>query len=209
MTRWYALKLTGITSGIFLLQVLFPSITDNFALVAARAWAEPWMFVSAIFLHANTGHLLLNMFGLALFGSLLEKAVGSKRFLFVYFACGIFANIVAVNFYPAALGASGAIFAVLGTLGILRPRMVVWVGYMPMPMWLAIIVWAAIDLLGIFAPSGTANIAHLAGLGSGIVLGFFWRRRYGRERHGGGKKKVISDDELRLWERKYMQPKKS
>jgi uncharacterized protein len=203
--KFYALKLVGLTFIVFLLQVFFgKDFTNMFSLVANVAWQEPWRFLTPIFLHGGVGHFLTNMFGLALFGSLLEKVIGAKRFLFVYIGTGIIANLISVNFYPASLGASGAVFGVLGCLAVLRPNLVVWISYMPMPMWLAIFVWAAIDLLGVFYPSGTGNIAHLVGMISGIALGFFWSRRFGKYKRKRNKQKVISNDEFRFWESRYM-----
>jgi hypothetical protein len=101
------------------------------------------------------------MFGLALFGSILEKIIGSKRFLWIYLGIGVLGNLIGVFLYPRSLGASGAIFGILGLLAVLRPNMQVWVMYFPMPMWAAAIVWFLIDFVGIFAPAGTANAIHI------------------------------------------------
>ncbi|MCC5849372.1 MAG: rhomboid family intramembrane serine protease [Verrucomicrobia bacterium] len=53
-----------------------------------------WQFVTSIFTHADTTHLLFNMFGLFSFGSLLERVWGSKRFLIFYFVVGIGAGVI-------------------------------------------------------------------------------------------------------------------
>ncbi|HDI02641.1 MAG TPA: rhomboid family intramembrane serine protease [Candidatus Aenigmarchaeota archaeon] len=172
MYRNYSLTLVGICIIVFILQVIFPDITDQFALYSNRVVAEPWLLVTSMFLHGSFPHLFFNMFALALFGSILEHHVGAKRFLVIYFISGIVAGIASAFFYPASLGASGAIYGILGTLAVLRPRMIVWVMGIPMPMYAAAVVWATIDLIGMFAPSGIANAAHLAGLGAGIIAGF-------------------------------------
>jgi len=86
---------------------------------------EIWRFVSAIFLHDGIIHLIYNLFALALFGFILEKLIGSKRFLIVFFASGIIANLIAVNFYNSSLGVSGAIYGILGCLVILKPLMMI------------------------------------------------------------------------------------
>jgi len=95
---------------------------------------------------------------------------------------GILANIGSAYFYPASLGASGAIFGIMGTLTVLRPKMYVWVFGVPMPMFVASIIWALIDLVGMFAPSGIANAAHIAGLSSGIIIGFLLRKQFGEKK---------------------------
>ncbi len=203
MFQYWSIRLVLIITAIFALQNIFPAITDNFPLVSSRALAEPWMFLTAIFLHADLMHLLYNMFALALFGSILEKIIGGKRLAVVFLASGIIASFAAFLFYPASLGASGAIFGILGALAILRPRMTVWL-YVPMPMIAAIFVWAAIDLLGFFYPSGTANAAHLAGLAFGLAAGFALRKEFGERLPKRRDNREISDEEFRIWEDRWM-----
>ncbi len=199
MLQYWSVRLVLIISAIFILQNIFPAITDNFSLVSARALGEPWMFFTGVFLHADIMHLLYNMFALVLFGSILEKIVGGKNFLAIFFVAGLIASAAAFFFYPASLGASGAIFGILGTLAILRPRMTVWL-YVPMPMIVAIFVWAAIDLLGFFYPSGVANAAHLAGLAFGSIAGFALKKRFGEHLPKKRNNQEISNEEFRRWE---------
>ena len=87
-------------------------------------------------------------------------------------------------------------------LAILRPRMVIWLYGMPMPMFIALMVWAAIDIFGIFFPSGTANIAHLAGLAAGIMFGIV---NYGKYKENRPKKESINIDENKVkeWEKRF------
>lgn len=202
MFQYWSVRLVLIISVIFVLQNIFPVITENFSLVSSRALDEPWMFLTSIFLHADIMHLLYNMFALALFGTILEKIVGGKRFLAIFFAAGLLASAAAFFFYGASLGASGAIFGILGALAILRPRMTIWI-YVPMPMIVAIFVWAALDLIGFFYPSGIANAAHLAGLGAGLVFGFALRKRF-REHATKRKQYEIGSEEFRRWEDGWM-----
>ena len=202
MFQYWSVRLVLIISAVFILQNIFPAITDNFSLVSERALAEPWMFLTGIFLHADLMHLLYNMFALALFGAILEKIAGGKMFLAIFFVAGLAASAAAFFFYSASLGASGAIFGILGALAILRPRMVVWL-YVPMPMIVAIFVWAAIDLTGFFYPSGIANAAHLAGLGAGLVFGLALRKKFGE--HAAKRKQYeIGNEEFRRWEDEWV-----
>ena len=170
--KYYSLWFSLAIFIIFILQIIFPIITDFFKLTSSLAIARPWTLFTAIFLHGSITHILYNLFALALFGTILEHNIGSKRFLFVFFLSGLFASIASVPFYNSVLGASGAIFGVIGSLTILKPKMVIWLYGMPMPMFLAAFIWAVVDILGIFAPGNTANIAHLAGLFVGIVVAF-------------------------------------
>ncbi len=202
MFQYWSVRLVLIISAIFALQNIFPAITDNFSLVSSRALAEPWMFLTSVFLHADLMHLLYNMFALALFGAMLEKIVGGKKFLAIFFAAGLLASAAAFFFYGASLGASGAIFGTLGALAILRPRMTIWL-YVPMPMFVAIFVWAAIDLAGFLYPSGIANAAHLAGLAAGLAFGFALRKRFG-ERAPKRKQYEIGSEKFRRWEDEWV-----
>lgn len=211
----WALKLVGILIGIFILQIIFPVITELFVLRSTDILSRPWILLSSIFLHGGLGHLLLNGFALALFGSILESIIGSRKFLTIYFLGGIIASLVFVFGLPIlsaigmpssgnALGASGAIFAALGALTAMRPRMTVWVSFMPMPMWVAAIVWAGQDLLGVFIPNNVANFAHLGGLFFGLGIGFYYRNknveRVGRIKAQKRDDIMLSDKEIEEWE---------
>jgi membrane associated rhomboid family serine protease len=188
--RWLALKLAGIITLVFVLQKIFPSVTGNFLLYSPDVAARPWILVTSIFLHANFVHLAYNMFALALFGLILEKRIGSRLFVIVFFTGGILANLVAMNFYQSSLGASGAIFVVIGMLAVLRPWMIVWVSYIPMPMWLAAIAWMLGDIILTLAPSDIGTIAHLSGIMFGFLAGFAWKKyrktRRQAKRQGSG-----------------------
>ena len=75
-----------------------------------------WRLVTAAFLHYGPFHLLLNMLGLYWFGTLLEQRIGSGRYLLIYLVSGLAGSAGALVLSPttATVGASGAIFGVLG-----------------------------------------------------------------------------------------------
>jgi len=177
-----ALWLCFIIFVIFLFQVFLNGFTDYFILDTRLVLFKVYTLITAIFLHSGIPHLFYNLFGLALFGSILEHIIGSKKFLILFFISGLAASLVSIPFYARVLGASGAIFGILGMLGILRPKLTVWLYSMPMPMIAALFVWGAGDVLGIFVPTGTANIAHLGGLGVGLIAGLFYRRQFREKR---------------------------
>ena len=201
-----SLLLCGMCVIMFLMQLA--AGTDSFDLDVAKVMQEPWRVVTAIFAHAGVAHLLSNLFALALFGIILEARIGSWRTLWLFLISGICINIIVAAFsiYDRSLGASGAIFALLGALVILRPRLAVWVAGMPMPMYLTGVVWALQDTLGVFVPSGTANGAHLLGLGIGLVLGLVWHKQYGDrpERKEKRKGKDSLDHALDEWEEQHL-----
>ena len=187
---------------VFLLQAAFKGFTDYFILDTRTVLFKFYTLITAVFLHSGLPHIMYNLFGLVLFGSILEHIIGSRKFLILFFVSGLAASLVSLPFYTQVLGASGAVFGILGMLGILRPKMTVWLYSMPMPMIVALFVWAAGDVLGIFAPSGTANIAHLGGLAVGVVAGVYCRKQFGEKR---GKKEDVHIDEEKVkeWEKSF------
>jgi len=96
----------------------------------------------------------------------------------VYFVGGILGNILYILLAPPfsiAIGASGAIFAVGGTLAVLRPKIRVFVFPIPIPfpLWVAVIGGF---LIVSFFPN-VAWQAHLGGLAFGLTVGYFFRKR--------------------------------
>lgn len=199
--KFYALWMCLICIIAFILQLTFSGFTDMFLLRQDSA-LEVWRFVSAIFLHGSIVHIISNLFALALFGTILEGFIGGRKFLLVFFASGIAANLVAVNFYPSSLGASGAIYGILGALIIIRPLMAVWVYGLPMPIFIAGILWIIGGIMGIFMPSETGHIAHLSGIGIGMIFGILfrdWSRRDAKK-----ERIVINERDARAWEERHM-----
>ena len=178
-------------------------VTELFVLNSNALTGEYWRFITSIFLHGSAVHLFYNLFALFFFGVALEKLIGSKRFLFVFFASGIIANIISVNFYGSSLGASGAIMGIIGTLTIIKPFMMVWAFGLILPMFIAAILWVIGDILGVFMPSNVGNIAHLSGIGVGFLIGLVLRN-YIKKKTKNVKKIVVPDYYMAGWEKKYM-----
>ncbi|HZX20364.1 MAG TPA: rhomboid family intramembrane serine protease [archaeon] len=213
----WAIKFTVILVVVFILQMMFPVVTDLFVLDASELLERPWGIITAIFLHASLEHILFNGFALVLFGSILESIIGSRKFVLYFFITGIIAGVIFILGIPiiqsvqgatptSALGASGAIFGILGILTVLRPNLVVYLAFIPMPMWVAAIMWAFLDFFGIFIPSNVANFAHLGGLFSGLLIGFYlndWKINIGNKKSDPN---VLSESEISKWEKEWMQP---
>ncbi len=204
--RYHALKLCLLMIVIFGIQYFSSGFTELFVL-NEDAWTQPWRFLTSVFLHGGLLHLLYNIFALALFGSILESMVGEKKFLLAFFVTGILANLISINFYSSSLGASGAIFGVLGALVIVRPLMVVWAFGLPMPMFVAGILWAVGDIIGAVGflignpMNNTGNIAHLSGMFFGFIFGMVYRRYFRQVRNVNVS---IDEGEVRNWERSWM-----
>src|SRR5881397_4050906 len=97
----------GVNSTIYEKGVLWAPFVAN---------GDYWRLVTAAFLHYGPFHLLLTMLGLYWFGSLLEHRIGSGRFLLLYLVSGLAGSAGALVISPTnpTVGASGAIFAILG-----------------------------------------------------------------------------------------------
>jgi membrane associated rhomboid family serine protease len=208
--RFLALWLCAVCVAVFILQLVIPGFTELF-LLTPEAWPQIWRFVSSVFLHGGVGHLLYNLLALGLFGSMLERLIGSRKFILVFFVSGIAANIFSVNFYDASLGASGAIFGVIGALIMIRPGLPVFAFGFPMPIFIAGILWAAGDVLGAVGymsgnpMNNTGNFAHLSGMVVGLVMGFLYRGKDAREKNKT--QVLIHEGSMRAWEDRYVRPR--
>lgn len=200
--RFYPIWIAIALIIIFAIQTYFPEFTEMF-LMTSNAHYQPWRFVTGFFLHGSLPHLMYNLFALVIFGLILEKVVGDRNFLLIYFSSGILANIVSFFFYDRSLGASGAIMGIIGTLTILKPFMGVFAFGMIIPMFVAAIIWVVGDLIGIFMPSNVGHIAHLSGIFVGIFFGILLRVLHNKKRN----QDVIDIPEhmMRRWEALYME----
>jgi uncharacterized protein len=195
-----SLIIVGICVVAFFIQLALPIFEDTFLLVSSEVFARPWILITSMFLHGDFLHLLYNMLILSVFGIVLEKIIGTKNFLMVYFFGGLVSGIAVTLFYPAALGASGAIMAVMGTLAVLRPKMrSIFYG---MPMAAAAVFLMIVDFFGLFAPSGVANSAHLGGMILGLTAGLYLKKQYGEKPQR--KVKQIPEGSFSNWEDKWM-----
>ncbi len=201
---YVSIKIAIVCIIFFVLQLLFPQINEEFALVSSDFFSKPWTIITYMFLHSTyyIPHLLYNMLALVLFGPILEKIIGSKRFLISYFLSGVIAGFGSIIFYEATIGASGAIFGILGTLAILKPRMMVFIGYFPMPMSLAVFFWALGNFAGLFSPDNVAYASHLFGLFFGLIYGFYLKKDFGEIRYK--RSYEISEEEFEKWENSYL-----
>jgi len=196
-----AFILCGICIIVFAIQAIFPVFTEYISL-EQKSWFQLWRFFTALFAHGSLSHLLYNILALALFGSILESIIGERRLLVIFLFTGMAANVVSIFVYPSSLGASGAIFGIIGTLVMLRPGMSVFAFGLPMPMFIAAILWAVGDIIGLFIPSNIANMAHLVGLAFGLVLGAILRQP--NQNKVKRQKVVIDEDSMVEWETNYL-----
>lgn len=157
---------------------------NQFAFTPATAFQQPWTFVTAIFLHANVSHIFFNMFALFIFGIYFESMVSERNYLALFFLSGILGSIgymfTAADSTIPAIGASGAIYGIIGALAAMRPTAIIYLGFLPLPMILAAVFYALTEFLGLFGPSSIAHGAHLFGLFFGVAYGLHLRHRQGK-----------------------------
>jgi membrane associated rhomboid family serine protease len=178
----YLLLVIGI---VFVLQLTVPVVTDLFVFAPTLALVEPWRFITSMFLHGGLMHIFFNAYALFLFGSILESRISKKDYLIIFFASGLAGGILyyvtyLVGIIPPipALGASGAIFGILGAVAVLLPNLRIFVWFIPMKMREAAILWFVIEFFGTFdVSSGIASAAHLGGLIVGLLYGWHLKRK--------------------------------
>jgi membrane associated rhomboid family serine protease len=168
----------GTGSTIYLHGVLYGPLVEQ---------GDWWRLLTAAFLHYGPVHLILNMVGLYWFGSLLEERIGSGRYVMLYLVSGLAGSAGALlwsnGFLTPTVGASGAIFGILGAgLVLERQRDYVFGGSA-----LGVII---INFELTFSISSISKGGHIGGLVGGIIcaLGL---TRFGRGHSAYGRPGVL------------------
>jgi rhomboid protease GluP len=132
---------------------------------------EYWRLVTPMFFHANLLHIFFNMYALYIIGQQIEPQLGYARFLMVYFFSGVAGFYASFLFNPSAasLGASGAIFGLIGALAIFLYRHRKMLGRMGRAMLSNVLIIIVLNLVLSLTP-GIDLSGHLGGLVSGSVL---------------------------------------
>ena len=144
----------------------------------AVAAGQYWRLVTSMFLHGGIAHLLLNGFALYQLGALFETWLGSTRLLITYFVTGIAGSLASILWTNApSVGASGAIFGLLGALIAFLVRRREHLNPAAKSLLMQLLGWAAINVFFGFSVPGIDNAAHLGGCAAGFLLGLFLRER--------------------------------
>ena len=149
-------------------DLLHMDLGSYMAVRAGGMASAPWTLVTAMFAHGSLEHLACNMISLWYMGSLLENMQGTPRFAVVYFASGIAGNVAYSMFGTgSAVGASGAIFGLLGACALLLFAMRSNPAAKSMLSGMAGML--AVNIFNSFLP-GIALEAHFGGLVAGVVV---------------------------------------
>lgn len=156
--------LAGLDAGAYNELLLAYGAKVNGQIIAG----EPWRLVSAMFFHGGLIHLLINCFSLRAIGSIVETLYGRRWFLAIYAAAGLLGNLASFCFsLNPAVGASGAIFGLLGALlylGVLDPQ------FLKTGFGADILGMAVLNLAYGFTAAGIDNFAHMGGLAGGFLM---------------------------------------
>jgi membrane associated rhomboid family serine protease len=175
------LFLIGVNVLVFVMQQISPWLNSYLALnpMLIIRYKFFWQFVTYMFAHGGISHILFNMLALFLFGSQVERRMGSKEFLLYYLSTGILAGVLSFVVYWATgayqvflLGASGAVFAVQLAYAAFFPDAVIYLwGLLPLKAPIMVLGFTALELFSsIFGfRSGVAHLTHLAGFAFGWV----------------------------------------
>ncbi len=177
---------------------------ENFAMFyPASPFFKLWQPLTHMFMHGGFAHIFFNMYTLFIFGSVLERVWGGKKFLIFYFLTGLGAAAlhigvqwVDIQLYMSqanntaifdlmrtpTVGASGAIYGLLIGYAMLFPDSVMTLIFPPISMkakWF-VLIFAAIELLmGITgARVGIAHFAHLGGMLFGWLIILYWKKTH-------------------------------
>ena len=136
---------------------------DNAAVMSG----EIWRFATAMFVHASILHIFGNMFFLLIFGLRAEDMFDLKEYLAIYFASGLLGGLLSLMLGPSSVsvGASGAIFGVLGASTIYVRRAV---GRSI----ISALMYAFLLFLINLGPN-VNFLAHLGGLVTGLAIGYW------------------------------------
>ncbi len=150
-----------------------------------------WQPLTYMFMHGSFMHIFFNMYSLLLFGSVIERNLGTKKYVLFYFASGFGAmllHLLTIHLFGGPmekavvpmLGASGAIYGLFIGYAMLNPDTVLTLIFPPISLkakWMMLIFVGIEILVGVFDTSdGVAHFAHLGGALVGFLLMYFWKK---------------------------------
>jgi rhomboid protease GluP len=142
---------------------------------------EWWRLLTPMVLHGSLMHLLFNSWALYILGTEVERMFGTFRFIVIYLLAGLAGSIASYVFNPGSLavGASGAIFGLLGALAAFAFAARSLIGWEASRMQIGqMATLAAINLIFGFVVPNIDNSAHIGGLIAGGIAGLALAPRY-------------------------------
>jgi len=167
------LSLIALNVVIWVWQLLNPDLTNQLVYWPGYTISQPWRMVTSGFAHDPSSplHILFNMYSLFVLGTVLEPMLGKSRFFALYMfsmVAGSFGYLLLGDFAADVLGASGAIFGLMGAYFVILRTYGAQLGQIG-----GII---AINLVYGFIVSGVAWQAHVGGLLGGALIAFIYSK---------------------------------
>jgi membrane associated rhomboid family serine protease len=152
---------------------------------------QVWRVVTFQFLHANITHIFFNMFGLWVFGGMVEQYLGSRRYAAFYLTCGIFGalsylllnalgasgvrlpGVLVEDQHTPLVGASAGVFGVIVAAAYIAPNAIVQLLFPPIPIKLKVMAYAYVGLAAFNLLSRGHNAGGDAAHMGGAIAGFF------------------------------------
>lgn len=165
--------LIGLNVFIFLFMMVsgrFDSLLDRYCVYGPLIrLGQYYRLITGTFLHANIFHLLLNMYALYIIGIQLESFLGKGKYTIIYLVSALTGSLLSITFggNTASVGASGAIFGLMGSLVYFGYHYRVYLGNVMRSQIIPLIV---LNLLLGFISVGVDNFAHIGGLIGGTLI---------------------------------------
>ncbi|MGW7460455.1 rhomboid family intramembrane serine protease [Streptomyces sp. NPDC054797] len=173
--------LIGINVAVFLAALAAPALAVRLALlgryveflgapVEGVSTGEYYRLLTSVFLHTEWWHIISNMIGLWVIGGPLEAALGRSRYLAVYLLSGLGGSALVYLLtepYAATLGASGAVFGLLGATVVLARRL----RYEMRPVITMVVLMLVLTFVPIGGHFTVSWQAHVGGLITGALVG--------------------------------------
>ena len=198
--RRFLANVPDVTRNIIIINIivfaatwLSESVMHSYVLTGTFALYYPgsrffriWQPLTYMFLHGGFFHILFNMYTLYIFGSVVERIIGEKKFLIFYILCGLGAAATQIGVQALeggsgipTVGASGAIYGLLIAYAMLFPDNRLTLIFPPVSLkskWM-VVIFAVVELLFSISGSsdGVAHVAHLGGMLFGWILIKYWR----------------------------------
>ena len=180
-----------ITTGVDLVDTQFVTVGGE-QVPVPQAPGPPIIYLTLLthmFMHGGFGHIFGNMLYLWIFGDNVEHRFGHFLFFVFYIISGLVAALAQLMVSPDGvvpnLGASGAIWGVMGAYVVLFPRnkvkAIVFYMIVSIPsvfvigMWAALQIYQSVNTSGDGQLGGVAHLAHIGGLVAGLAMGFVAR----------------------------------
>jgi len=206
-----------VNFAVFALSLIGPlgEFLENWFAVDPQSWTrvlQAWRLVTYQFLHSRTDilHIAVNMLGLYMLGTSLERSWGGRKFLSFYLACGAAGGVV----YPLLaragflspgpmVGASGAVLGLVSACAILFPHFMLVLAIFPIPIRVMAVLIAVRSFLIVVMNGYNAGgeAAHFAGMAAGaayVLLSPRWDKFSMKVRAGSWEKKLEDGRKLQV-----------